>query len=169
MGTYYYAGGRKIVLERDHNQVAVDQGAAERAGLGSTISDPDAPLTKRGVGVTLTPRSSLTKTTLDRLQQAGALQPVYTREKATIVLLPEVRVEFDDAKQQQAVFDALADEDAPKHEIVEGSSDRLVVRPTSGNGDDALQLANYIYERAHPPAATVRLMQFVPKPETPRF
>lgn len=167
MGTYYYSGGRKLLLERDHDHVAVDQRAAERAGLGAMLLDTNG-LVQRGVGVLLTPRSALEESTLASLQEAGALQPVYKGDKATIVVLPEVRIEFDDAKQKSSVMAALSDATAPAFEIIDDGEDRLVVRPTSGHGDDALKLANYIHERAHPPSATARFMQFLPKPSLQR-
>ena len=48
-------------------------------------------------------------------------------------------------------------------EASDESAEGLVLRPTSGRSDDALTLANYIYEQAHPAAATVRFVQFVPR------
>jgi hypothetical protein len=50
--------------------------------------------------------------------------------------------------------------------VVNESENGLVLRPTSGLSDDTLAVANYIYERAQPAAASVRFVQFVPKPET---
>jgi hypothetical protein len=79
-----------------------------------------------------------------------------------LVPLPEIRVEYDNAKQRAAVK-AVIPQAPCKAEVSDESADGLVLRPTSGRSDDALTLANYIYEQAHPAAASVRFVQFVPK------
>ena len=84
-----------------------------------------------------------------------------------IVALPEVRIEFDNPDQRQAVMRVLAENRSP-HTIAEDTNDWIVVQPASGKGDDALKIANDIYERARPASASVRFVQFVPKPMTTR-
>jgi hypothetical protein len=163
MGAYYYAAGRKVELEDDDEHVAVDQKVAQEAGLGRQVA-ASAEASRQSGGVVLAERSALGEDTLARLRQAGALQPVYRRNRAVIVALPEVRVEFDNSDQRRAVMDMLAESPSLQHTITENNDERLVIRPASGSGDDALQMANEIYERAHPAAASVRLIQFVPKP-----
>jgi hypothetical protein len=162
MGAYYYAGGRKIVLQPDDEHVAVDQQAAERAGLDASAA-PRLP-----GGVVLAKRAAFDSKTLARLRKAGALQPVYKREHAVVVALPEVRIEFDDAAQRRAVHASLADAGVPRHSIAEDTNDWIVVRPESGDGRDALTIANHVYEQAQPAAASVRFVQFVPKPGVTR-
>jgi hypothetical protein len=85
-----------------------------------------------------------------------------------MVPLPEVRVEFDSAEQRKAVLRLLAEGDLPQHTIKENSDERIVVAPASGLGDDALKIANEIYERASPAAASARFIQIVPKPAVRR-
>jgi hypothetical protein len=162
MTRYYYAGGRRIELEPDDQYVAVDEKAADAAGV--PVATGDAPVRRLPGGLTVSARSSLTEAGLDRLSQAGALRPVYRRDQAVIVALPEIRVEYDNAKQRVAVKAAI--KQAPcEVEVSDESADGLVLRPTSGRSDDALVLANYIYEQARPAAASVRFVQFVPKPK----
>lgn len=163
MGAYYYAGGRKVELESDDEHVAVDQKLAERAGLDAQVRTASAAVPRQGGGVFLAQRSALGEDMLASLREAGALQPVYKRERAVIVALPEVRIEFDNPDQRRAVMNILA-KSRLKHTIAEDTDDRIVVRPASGNGADALKIANDIHERAHPAAASVRFVQFVPKP-----
>ena len=62
----------------------------------------------------------------------------------------------------------LARKEFGEYTIAEQTNDRVVVRPTSGNGDDAMRMANDIYEGAHPAASSVRFVQFVPKPSVIR-
>ncbi|MEA2327923.1 MAG: hypothetical protein QOE68_2882 [Thermoanaerobaculia bacterium] len=167
MDAYYYAGGRKIELERDDEHVAVDQQVAKRAGLDTRAADAGAAPQPAG-GVVLTDRATFDKKTLAGLRKAGALQPVYKRERAVLVALPEVRIEFDNPDQRRAVLDVLSERGLLRHTISEDTDDWMVVRPTSGNGRDALTIANQVYEKAHPAAASVRFLQFVPKPGVTR-
>ena len=164
MGAYYYAGGRKVELESDAEHVAVDQRAAERAGLAAQVKTASEDMPRQGGGVVLAPRSALDPKTIARLREAGALQPVYRHNRAVMVALPEVRVEFDTPAQRRAVLDVLAESQTVPHNISDSTDDGLIVRPASGNGDDALRIANEIYERARPAAASVRFIQFVPRP-----
>jgi hypothetical protein len=164
MGAYYYASGQRVELETDDEHVAVDRNAARRAGLEQQVATVPAVAGQSGA-VVVTPRSALSAEALATLRKAGAVQPVYRRGRGTLVPLPEVRVEFDNPGQRQAVQKFLAaDRTMPRHSVVDDSDDRLVIRPASGRGDDALTIANEIYEHAHPAASSVRFLQFVPKP-----
>ena len=162
MGAYYYASGHRIELEDDDEHVAVDKKIAERAGLDATAIVDASAAPRAGGGVLIARRSALGKETLATLQKAGALQPIYKRDRAVVVAMPEVRVEFDNPAQRKSVIDLLATIESP-HTIEEDSSNRMVIRPATGNGNDALKIANDIYERARPAAASVRFVQFVPK------
>jgi hypothetical protein len=167
MGTYYWAGGQRVELEADDEHVAIDQKLAEKAGLDTEIKTAAEAGKRVGGGVLVAPRSSLREDTLASLRDAGALHSVYKRQRAVIVPLPEIRIELDNPKQRRAVMDVLT-ERASEHAITEDTDDQMVLRPTSGSGDDALKLANDIYEQAHPAAASVRFIQFVPKPTSER-
>jgi hypothetical protein len=164
MSESYYAGGRKVELDRDDEYVAVVQDAARRAGLDAQVESASKDTPRQGGGVVLAQRSALDQKTIAGLRDAGALQPVYRHNNAVIVALPEVRVEFDTAEQRDAVRELLADGDVAPHKISQSTDYGMVVQPESGKGDDALKIANEIHERAHPAAASVRFVQFVPKP-----
>ena len=167
MDAYYYAGGRKIELEHDDEHVAVDQQAAKRAGLETPEATQGA--TRRPASdVVLADRTAIGSKLLARLREAGALQPVYKRERAMLVPMPEARIEFDNPEQRHAVLNLLAELELPPHTIAEETDDWIVVRATSGDGKDAMTIANRIYERAHPAASSVRFLQFVPKPGVTR-
>ncbi|WBL80994.1 hypothetical protein I3J27_11440 [Bradyrhizobium xenonodulans] len=165
MSTYYYASGQKVELEPDEEHVAIDQAAAKEAGLDAKVSADSGTAVRAGAGFLVTPRSSLTPDIIQLLQEAGALQPVYRRDKAVIVAMPEVRVEFDTPDQRRKVMRFLSP-NASDVSVTEDTTDRLVLRPVSGHGEDALDLANRIQEHAKPAAASVRFVQFVPKPKT---
>ncbi|GFG52558.1 hypothetical protein CQY20_09275 [Mycolicibacterium agri] len=166
MSEFYYAGGRKVELDRATDYVAVVEQTAREAGLDARVQKSSEEGSRRGGGVVLVERSALDEKTLATLRDVGALQPVYRKDRAVMVPLPEVRVEFDTPAQHQAVLDTLTHRDTPPHKIVQETDYAMVVQPTSGSGDDAVTLANEIYERAHPAAASARFVQFVPKRET---
>jgi hypothetical protein len=164
MGESYYAGDRKIELDRAEDYVAVDQKAAKSAGLEKQVATAGGDAPRQGGGVVLMQRSALSEKTLTALHDAGALQPVYRRDPAVMVALPEVRVEFDTPEQRRAVTADLADDSELPPSVSESTDIGLTVRPTSGDGADALKIANKIHESGHAAAASVRFIQFVPKP-----
>jgi hypothetical protein len=162
---YYYAGGKRVTIEEDKSQVAVDVSRADAAGLQKVIAGVSGP--KLPGGVMLAERAAFDEKGLARLQKAGALRPVFRHDSAVMVAMPEIRVEVDDEKQRQAVLDSIDKAPHPV-EVDEQSDDRLLLRPTSGSGDHALDVANYLHEHAHPAAASIRFVQFVPRPDTRR-
>lgn len=164
MSESYYVGGRKVELDRSMDYVAVDQTAAQKAGLQAQVEGASEGSPRQGGGVVLVPRTALDEKTIANLSDAGALQPVYCRNNSVMVALPEVRVEFDTAEQRRAVMDVLAESEALPHNVSQDTEDFLTVRPQSGSGVDALKLANDIHERGNAADASVRFIQFVPKP-----
>ena len=165
MKNYYYAGGSKVELEDDDEHVAVDRAIAEAAGLTGRGVGRGLPDLRSGV--VLSVKSSLDDNELDALQRAGALCPVFRHDQVVLVALPEVRVEYDDLTQRNAVKKLLAS-DFHDAAISEETDDRLILKPQSGDARDALKMANEIFEHAHPAASSVRFVQFIPKPSVRR-
>jgi len=77
--------------------------------------------------------------------------------------MPEVRVEFD-PDQHAAALKAAAGSSVPMS-VVESAPDRLSLRPESGKGEDALDLANDIHERLGSVTSSVRMLRVVPHPK----
>lgn len=104
MKPYYYAGGKRVLLEPATDLVAVDD-----ASLAEQLPDllaSDAALRAgkalRG-GIRLVEREALAPETFDRLQSAGVTQPVFRQDGAIMIALPEIRIEDDsEAKLAQA-------------------------------------------------------------------
>ncbi len=165
MTRYYYAGGHRIDLEVDDDLVAVDEQVAEAGGVGGA---PEGAAARRlPGGVVVTRRTAIAAPRLAALEQAGAIRPVYRHERALMVALPEIRVEVDTPRQRKAALAAIAT--APFDvDIDDAQADRIVVRPRSGRSDEALAVANHVYERAHPAASSVRFVQVVPRPGSTR-
>jgi hypothetical protein len=163
---YYWAAGERVPL-RGGDEVAVDLDAAAAAGVDSAQVDgirrAGRPLTG---ALVLVDGGALDEGLRGRLDQGGALQPVYHSSDGTlIVVLPEVRVEAAatgaTAKVKQAVHASGVDAD-----VTDTGSGRVTVVPKSGRGADALTLANEISERAHPEVAQARFLRVVPRPDT---
>ncbi len=166
MARYYYASGERIPIELDEEQVAVD---AARAGpeqvsqlLSGAGSSPQLP-----GGVLLLRRERVGEAGLRGLAARGALRPVYRAEGAALVAFPEVRVEVEGEAQRSAVREAIARVPHPV-EVAEDGPDRIVLRVCSGSGDEALEVANFLFEAAHPAASSARLVRFVARPEPRR-
>jgi hypothetical protein len=118
-------------------------------------------------GLLVAERSAIDPGELAQLKEAGALRPVFRKESTMLVPMAEVRIEFDDAEQRAAIEKVLAN---PKHAlfVAEEGRDLMVLRPVSGDAMDALEIANDVFERAHPAAASVRFVQIVERPELKR-
>jgi len=160
MSPYFYAGGLRRELDPVDDRVAIDTRGAEAAGLGAVVSA--LPVTsKLPGGMTVIERAALSDELYQQLNAAGLAKPVYRSGDAFVVLMPEVRVELE-GDQHAAALEAV---DASKvaAEVTDNTPERLSLRPQSGSGEDALELANFIYERAHPAASSVRMLQIVPK------
>ena len=92
---HYFAGGKRIRLDPDPNHVGVDlrHPAARRLPkpLRASIETDGMALRK---GIFLVSADVLTDAQRAQLDEAGALLPVFVSEGATLVVLPEVRVEY---------------------------------------------------------------------------
>jgi hypothetical protein len=96
-----------------------------------------------------------------RLDQDDALLPVFQYEDALVVVLPEVRVEIA-AGDETEVHRFLEQADVP-NQVLTDRGTRLVVRPDSGRGEDALRLANELQESVPVEMAQARFLRRVPK------
>ena len=165
MPLYYYANGTRHALDPVTDRVAIDARAAERAGLTARLASV-AVESKLPAGMTIVLKSGLDADLTTKLTAAGALQPVYRTGSTLVVLVPEVRVELD-AGQADAAMAAIKGATIAS-EITGTSAERISLKPVSCRGEDALRLANHIYETAHPAASTVRMLSVAARPMPPR-
>ena len=112
-------------------------------------------------GIRLVRRDALEGDTLDRLQSAGVTQPVFRQEGATVVALPEVRVEDDSEAKLAEVRKIVADKARP---ITAGPAGPLTLHVLSDDGRDALALANELVERHKLTSVTPRFLRIVSGP-----
>jgi hypothetical protein len=160
-GNYYYASGKPVRLTPDKEWVAVDVRRSEASGAGQNfealVREVSRPL--RG-DLVLLRRDALSSRQLDTLAKRAAIQPVFRAEGAMLVALPEVRLEEPSLERREAIHRWLR-QHASDAEIVEDRGDRIVVRPTSGCGQDALALANQLTEEIGPEMAQPRFLRVV--------
>jgi hypothetical protein len=160
-GDYYYASGKAVRLTPDEEWIAVDTRRSEAVDAAGDLKAllRDASRTLRG-DLVLVRRKALSSRQFDALVREGAIHPVFRAEGAMLVTLPEVRVEESSPERRQAIHRWLR-QHARDAEIVEDRGDRIVLRPTSGCGQDALALANHLTEQVGPEMAQPRFLRIV--------
>jgi hypothetical protein len=159
---YYYAGGRRVTLEPTADLIAVDDArfTEQLPALQASSAALRAGTPLRG-GIRLIRRDSLGTDTLDRLQSAGVTQPVFRQDGATLVALPEIRIEDAGEATLAAVREFAADKVQPITGDVGG---RLTLHPLSDDGRDALTLANELIERYKLTSVSPRFLRIVSVP-----
>ncbi len=159
---YYYAGSKRVTLEPADDLIAVDDArVAEKLPdllASDTALRSGTPL--RG-GIRLIRRENLQADTLNRLQSAGVTQPVFRQDDATLVALPEIRIEDESAATLAEVRKFAIGKAQPSADDAEG---RLTLHPLSDDGRDALTLANELVERYKPTSVSPRFLRIVSGP-----
>jgi hypothetical protein len=166
--SYYFADGKRVVLHADPNHLAVDLERAQGAELPKARR---AALRAAGQqlreGVLLLSREALDESERAALARAGALLPAYQAEDTTIVVLPEVRVELRDAGQVAHLRERLATAGVDPGSVTEHGG-RVSFAPASGRAEDALRIANELYEEFSPAASQARFLRVVKRPDAGR-
>jgi hypothetical protein len=164
-GYYYYASGKPVCLTLDDEWMAVDLDRVDPAAddiPAAAVRGSARPL--RG-SLFLLSRAALSNRQREALVQRGAIHPVFHAQGALLVPLPEVRVEESSPRRQAALHDWLA-QHSSEAEIVQDRGDRIVLRPTSHRGLDALALANRLTETIGPEMAQPGFLRIVEQPGT---
>jgi hypothetical protein len=160
-GFYYYASGHPVDLTLDETWLAIDTRQFKAAGtsprLQAALLKDAHPL--RG-DLILVKRQALPSKQLAELTRQGAAHPVFQSKGALLVALPEVRVEESSSQRRRALLRWIR-EHADIAEIVEDNGEKLVLRPTSGQGSDAISLANQLNEQIGPELAQPRFLRVV--------
>ncbi len=159
--SYFYAGGKQIPLKPDPDHFAVD---IERASSGDV--EPLAPAILEKARelrqhLYLVERSAVPAGVEERLEEAGALHPVFEYQDSLLIVLPEVRVEV--ATEKISEVQHFLEKAEIRTQIVKDRGNRLVLRPDSGRGVDALRLANDLQEKGSVEMAEARFLRMVPK------
>lgn len=163
----YHSQGKEISLEPAEFLV-VDIAAAFDAGLEKAVMDRicvNARELRRNI-MLISP-DALTKDLEEILDDGGALHPVYRDPTgALVVALPEVRVEGASSEGRELIREELESQSGV--DVVRDELHRLVLRPASGRGLDALKLANRLYDIAKPASVQPRFLRAVDRPDVSR-
>jgi hypothetical protein len=166
---YYRASGRKIRLHPHRGFVAVKESCLHDV-LGAH-QDVSAKVRQAGrslgAGVILVPVDVLPPDLRDALAERGGTLPVFEAEGATLVVMPEVRVEqapgtAEGGQAMSHVRRWLRDH-ASAVQLVRDQGTHLLLKPVSGRGADALALANEICESIAQVSAQPRFLRWMPR------
>lgn len=153
-GPYYYAGGRRIDLTADDDLVALGPEAAGHDTPGRTLTE----------GLRLVHRKDLDNAHARADDAQAAKYPVYRAHGAILVVLPEVRVE-ESRQDKREQLQSWLNQHEQDVEIVSQDDDRVVLKPVSGSGQDALAIANRLAEQVAPEMAQAQFLRVTPRPK----
>jgi hypothetical protein len=158
---YFYSGNDRIELTPAEDVMAIDLECAARLPEDQRAV-LDAVEGKIARGIKVLDADRISATVRAALESVHALQPVFRSHGATLVVLPEVRVEESSQSRQAALREWLASNQARAH-VVSEEGEQLVLRPASGSGADALDIANELAEEVHPEMAQARFLRLTSK------
>ena len=143
---YYYAGKEKIELTPADDLFAVEskdvRSVVEASqSFGSALTDGLRLVTKDELG-----------DAVKELSSTRPKYPVYRSNGAIVVALPEVRVE-ESRKAHRAKLDKWLAQHGDEVTMVSRDDDRMVLKPVSGLGVDALRIANELTKDVSPEMA----------------
>jgi hypothetical protein len=159
--SYYAQGGRVPLEPAKYVAFLTELAAASRVSknLINEVKAEGRELTRNVYLVAI----SKVKDQLDELDEKGVTQPVFRDPSgALVVLLPELRVETTTKPGLARVRKAVHKLD--HLEVLRDDGEQLLLRPTSGRGLDALDLANDLYEGARPAMSQPRFLRVVDSP-----
>jgi hypothetical protein len=164
---YYYAGGERIDLTPAADLLAVDEEKLSGKEVSESVrSAVEKAARSRMSGIALVHRADLgdrAAAVEEALTRAGALQPVFQAGGATLVALPEVRVEETRAGTQRRL-ERWLESHAESATVESRGEERIVLKAASGYGGDALKIANELAEAVGPEMAQPRFLRLTAKP-----
>lgn len=158
---HYFAGGTRVPLRDAPDLIAAHRAALAGDSVGKRALDSQA--TSLPGGYLLFQVDQLPEGIGNQLEQAGLTQPVYRSAGAILVALPEIRVESEDDSLLEEVATSLGD---TKGLAISRSPGRLSLTLETGDGSDALVLANSLTERHPGLSVTPRFLRIVERPAT---
>ena len=160
---YYYANGQKIKLEPVDEFRAIDphrirSGTKLRRDVEKLIRDTGSRAYRN---VSIVPTEAVPVEMSEELSTRNAFQPVYKRGDSMMIFLPEVRIEEDRPEYRKKIQSMLKKLEPDLS--IDQRSYRTKVKPKSGRGADALDLANEIQETVAPDFVQARMLRVTPR------
>lgn len=170
MNRYYYADEKKVPLNLADDLIAIHDFPSDEAPLSPserTVRNRVRSLLDR-VAKSLRPdlklaqREKIPADVYEHLKGLGLVQPVYRAQGALIVPLPEVRVE-ENRPDRQNKLKAWIRKHPQLATVKYPREGQFIFIPASGQGDDALALANALAEEVSPEMAQARFIRVTPR------
>jgi hypothetical protein len=158
---YFYAAGKRVTLTVESSLWALDTEALAVALIGESIRKRILANSRRLRGKYVL--AHVPSSALESLRAAHAVQPVYRSADAMLVALPEVRVE-ESRPETLRRLRAWIDLRRGSIEVSEAEAGRLTLRPASGDGVEALAIANELQEEFTPELAEARFIRSIEDP-----
>lgn len=159
---YFYAAGKRVVLEIESSLWALDTEALAAAMIADPIRAQILADARRLRGKYVL--AHVPSAALASLRAAHALQLVYRTAEGWVVALPEVRVEESRPEKRLRLREWLANR-RQEIEVSEPATGRYTLRPCSGDAEEALAIANALQEEITPELAEARFIRSVPSPD----
>ena len=158
---YYFAGGKKVPLHRDERHIAIDLDDSKIGRLSKDIINAlreKANIIKRSVA--LLAIDDIPEDALAFIREHGADLPVFHENGTLIIVLPEVRVEFDTEIELENIKSYL---NTKAVTVQKQKRKRLSLVPNSRSGKEALELANQLGEKLKVGLSQARFLRVVPR------
>ena len=164
---HYKAGGTSVELTPHEGVIGIDTTKLSGKAGSALLSALQKQLQPIGRGIALVSREKLSNDLARKLEGLDAVVPVFESDGATLVALPEVRVEGPTgAKVGTSIARARRwlKGRSKRVKVVTDEPERLVVQVSSGRGEDAVALADEIAEKVSRVTATPRFIRLTRHP-----
>ena len=157
----YIAGGQTVCLEPDGKFAGIkldglDDKERRLVEEGARIVSPGMAVVKRDV---------LSEAQLGTLHKQGALFPVFTGKGASMIALPEVRVEPQVGMAGMKSLTKWLHAHADQIKVTSQAAHRIVLEPVSGYGPDAVTIAHNLATKFKGLSASPRFVRIVSRPK----
>lgn len=175
MVKYYYYGSRKIRICTSKKYVLIDVGCnnSDLTNIFFYIKNSGRHIIETFVVIE---KNKIDKNDFSKLIKHGCVSPIYkfiklTDEQGLIILKPEIRIEYhlNNDKSQKLILNVLKAKNIDVSIIESTGLDYVDIKLKSNNGNDALALANFMFEK-YPKivaSASSRKIFIMPKPQRP--
>jgi hypothetical protein len=162
---FYYAGGEKINLHPVKDMLAFARPTSLSKLPAALKQSLHLGLEAVTDGVTIVPVEQLTSQVLSAIRDKLKVFPVFAGDASgMLVALPEIRVQCE--PEQGKKLESWLKERADEIDIVKHDGTQFVLQATSGDGADALRIANEIYRKFRPQMSQPRFIRIVDRPDT---
>lgn len=160
---YYYARGEKVELDLVDEYRAIDMHKiGRRTKLRQEIDEIVRNTRSRTYkDISIVRTDAIPSKLAKELSRRGAYQPIYRRGDSMVVFLPEVRIEDERPEYRRKILSLL--KRLEPELTVDQRSYKAKVKPKSGRGADALELANQIQETISPDFVQARMLRVTPR------